>query len=277
MELEPFSVLPQDEPMVMVHKGWRDSKKNQTSLSPSLNPTRVGAGKVPLAHVKELPSVPQEFEFVNGTNPYVNKEPDIRKLVRAHVVRDSSRKKRHFKNLTRRSRTGKELVQSPSSDMKEPSENEESTSSIDETISPSGDETSISRYSSISVSRGLDPNPELSPVIYHIKNMGTAMWPLEDEVRFNPISPAAWFDWALSDEALFHALLCTTSTYAGLILGTSESKDAIVHEGKSMSLVKRRLGMLGPLGAGTDKIDGREIEGTIGAVSCLAISEVRIV
>jgi hypothetical protein len=135
-----------------------------------------------------------------------------------------------------------------------------------------GDDTSISRYSSISVSPGLDPNPELSPVIYHIKSMGTAMWPLEDSVRFNPISPAAWVDWALSDEALFHALLCTTSTYAGLILGTSESKDAIVHEGRSMSLVKQRLSILAPIGPGSD---GPEIEeGTIGAVSCLAISEV---
>ena len=100
------------------------------------------------------------------------------------------------------------------------------------------------------------------------------MWPLEDLMRFNPISPASWFDWALSDEALFHALLYTTSTYAGLIAGSTESKEAILHKGKSMSLVNRRLSQLGTLGFEED--EPRIAEGIIGAVSCLAITEVRL-
>jgi hypothetical protein len=95
MELEPFSVFSQVEPMVMVHKGWKKSKQSKASLNSALDLAQRRLEKTPQAQVREVPSVPQEFEFVNGTNPFVNREPDIRKLVRAHVVRDSSRKKKH--------------------------------------------------------------------------------------------------------------------------------------------------------------------------------------
>ena len=91
------------------------------------------------------------------------------------------------------------------------------------------------------------------------------MWPLESSLHFNPVSPAGWFDWALSDEALFHALLYTTATYAGLVRGTTESKEAVLHAGLSMKLIGERLGK-------TLSNGGRE-EGIIGAVSCLAFTE----
>lgn len=270
MELEPFSVFSQSEPMFMVHKGWKESEESKGDLTPELYPSQQRARKGPLCQARERATVPQKFEFVNGTTPFVNKNNDIRRLIRAHVVRDSSGKKRNLANL----RTGKKRLQSLN-DARESIEGAEFSSSIDEVLSEENQlAMSISRssHAPFSLPPSLDPNPQLSPIIYQVKRMGTAMWPLEDHVRFNPISPAGWFDWALSDAALFHAILYTTSTYAGLILGTTESKEAIVHEGKSMSLVNQRLSSLSSLGS--EKDGGKIDDGTIGAVSCLAITEV---
>jgi hypothetical protein len=123
-------------------------------------------------------------------------------------------------------------------------------------------------------SNELDPHPLLSPIIYHITAMGNAMYPLVSSFRFNPISPAAWFDHALRDEALFHALLYTTSSYAGLISGTTESKESIIHVGKSVSLVKERLNCMGDVRKG--QVVSVLVEGTVRAVSCLAITEVSV-
>lgn len=102
-----------------------------------------------------------------------------------------------------------------------------------------------------------------TPFFYSVAAMGTAMWPLEHLLRFNPISPTLWFDWALSDEVLLHALLYTTCSYAGIISGTTEDRDAIFHVGKSLKLINERL-------EGVENIT----EGTIGAACCLALAEV---
>lgn len=228
--------------------------------------------------VKERTPVPQKFEFVNGATPFVNRDPVVRKLVRAHVVRDSSRRKKRWKQLNNPTGKRKPSRADDANGSNKISEAADSGFTVDEPLSRENDQAmalSLSAHSStIFPSPALDPHPELSPIICHVTNMGAAMWPLETSLRYNPISPASWFDWALSDEALFHALLYTTSTYAGLISGSTESGEAIVHEGKSMSLVNQRLSRLGPLTF--EKDETRIDEGTIGAVSCLAITEVRL-
>ena len=194
------------------------------------------------------------------------------------MVRDSSRKKKHWKQLNNQTGNKKLSSVDDTNDSNKISEAANSSSTVDEPLSRENDQAMAlshsARSSTIFPSPGLDPHPELSPIIYHVTNMGTAMWPLETSVQFNPISPASWFDWALSDEALFHALLYTTSAYVGLISGSTESKEAIVHKGKSVSLVDQRLSRLSPLTFKKDET--RTDEGTIGAVSCLAITEVRL-
>jgi len=121
---------------------------------------------------------------------------------------------------------------------------------------------------------GLDPHPALSHIIHHITEMGYAMCPYPVSFKMNPIGPASWFDHALRDEALFHALLYTTTSYAGLIGGSTETKESVVHLGKSVGLVKGRLRSM------CDVANGNEVtvlvEGTARAVSCLAFTEVYI-
>ena len=118
--------------------------------------------------------------------------------------------------------------------------------------------------------QGLDPHPYLSPIIHHLISVGDAMYPFVSVFRFNPVSPAKWFDCALKDDALFHALLYTTSTYLGLVKGVTENREAILHAGRSVGLLlRKRIGEVGSMGN-----FGFEGEGTVRAVSCLAISEV---
>ena len=114
---------------------------------------------------------------------------------------------------------------------------------------------------------GLHPHPRLLPVLYHISCLGAAMWPLESLLKFNLTRPTLWFDWALQDLALFEALLYTTSSYAGLLLGSTESKESIMHVGNALSLLRTRV--LEPRAFGQVVQDS-----TVAAVSCLALTEV---
>jgi len=268
--MEPFSVFSYDRPMVMVHKGWKDGNKkpspNKRSDQPKASKLSVQHTADPVIFMEEKRTVTQEFEFVNGTDPFRNKDPEIRKLVRAHVVKDSSRKRKLQKRGINKAKTGG----GTQDDKREirGSESESFITTLEDTLSPS----TIRADSEIEeVARGfpvptlgLDPHPQLSPIIYHVSEIGESMWPLSDLFGFNPISPASWFDWCLTDDALFHALLYTTSTYAALHSGTTESKESIVHVGKSLNLINERLSR-----------PGVEVEtGTIGAVSCVALTEV---
>jgi hypothetical protein len=106
-------------------------------------------------------------------------------------------------------------------------------------------------------------------MIYYVQAIGDAMFPLSSSIKFNPISPANWFDWALSDDALFQALMYTMSSYEGMIRGAPvrETKEAIVYGGECLRLLNARL---------SEKTIGVAdvADGTIGTVSCLAMVEV---
>jgi hypothetical protein len=102
--------------------------------------------------------------------------------------------------------------------------------------------------------------------------MGRAMWPLELLCKFNPVSPAMWFNWAMSDNALFQALLYTTSSYASLLSGMTESKESIIHLGESVRMLQTRI--KGEDRAGFQR-QAKEIrDGAMAVVSCLALTEV---
>jgi len=82
----------------MVHKGW--STKPDKISPRSSSPSKATAG-IALRDKSERKTkkaiVAQHFEFVNGTDPFRNKDPEVRKLVRAHVVKDASQKRKHQK------------------------------------------------------------------------------------------------------------------------------------------------------------------------------------
>jgi hypothetical protein len=218
--MEPNSVFATNSNMVMVHKGWKNPISKPTDSS---HQSRVAKTMTP-PHRRELEKRPkvmvQEFEFVNGTDPFRNRDPDVRRLVRAHVVRDGALKRRAVhksKNI------------SLSSSVADAAQKEKERENGKELVPRSRLQAS------------LDPNPELSGIIHHVAEMGVAMWPLDYELRFNPISPAGWFDWALGEEVLLNALLYTTQSYRELMGGAMEKRESVRRLGRALELLRGGL------------------------------------
>ncbi|CZR64292.1 uncharacterized protein PAC_14190 [Phialocephala subalpina] len=217
--------------------------------------------------VRYKKAVAQEFAFVNSTGPGKNRDPDVRRLVRGHVVRDT----------TRRKRLQREREASSSEDILSSSSQSSGGEAFDRggSISLNAEQAAVAisrKYLSAPIfpTQGMDPHPHLSPYLYRITALGDAMYPLVSSFRVNPISPVAWFDCALRDEALFHALLYITCVYADLITGTAENQEAIEHGGKSITLIKQRIDRV--FLNGTKSVH-EFVEENIRAVSCLAITE----
>lgn len=274
--MELFPIFTPNEPVMMVHRGWRAPikfyEKAEINSHASSERSSLKGRYSPRNETPPTEAI-QKIEFINGTEPNRNKDPEVRRLVRAHVVKDSSRKKKAQRKQEEQSK--EKQMTTHSSKYSENSQIDISVENFTESreISPTLTGSVIPRYPRppIFPSLGLDPHPQLSPIIYHITSMWDAMYPLASSFRFNPMSPASWFDWALSDEALFHALLYTTSTYAGLIVGTTQKGDSVIHVGKSVVLVNERLrGLVKRKGEGGMGIE----DSTITAVSCMAITEV---
>jgi hypothetical protein len=270
----PISV----QPVIMVHRGWHDQQASHglleevfrldsdsgTTSEGTVEPEKRNSSR------KSKPAA-QEFAFVNATTPFRNRDPEVRRLVRGHVVKDTTRKKK----LRR-------VKGAPGVSISAKSGSKDETQGVflglktrQSSVSPEG--TTLANlpkeYFSSFPYKEMDPHPELSPIIHHITEMGYAMCPHLFSFRINPIGPTTWFHDALRDEALFHALLYTTTSYAGLIGGSTETKESILHFGKSVSLVKERLMSM------CDVRNGNTVtvlvEGTARAVSCLAFTEVR--
>ncbi|TAQ89839.1 hypothetical protein B7494_g1825 [Chlorociboria aeruginascens] len=266
LQMDPFTVFSQSglsKPFVTVHKDLHPPGdhsntlvKNHGVMQFNVNkPANKGSTVQPSRKVK---GASQKFEFVNSSNPYRNKDPEIRRLVRTHVVKDFTRKKQLQEgNATKKTdpKRHRELGKEKENKFQNQGNLDSSETKVVQTFNQEP------RLSFLQ----LDPHPQLSAIICHIITVGSAMYPLEVVLHFNPLSPASWFEFAFSDEALFHALMYTTSAYAGLISGSPETKEAITHMGKSISLVNTRLE--------TMTHDQREgslsiADGTIGAALC---------
>ncbi|KAE8441420.1 hypothetical protein EG329_004976 [Mollisiaceae sp. DMI_Dod_QoI] len=272
-----------DDSMAGSSRAWQDMSSSFTAhITVSLSgPQQVhtmtsGSDNLPNRPKEE---VTQEFAFVNSTAPGRNRDPEVRKLVRGHVVRDSSRRKKlqrqqqvsSFENVQPRQQPRQQLSQQ-ARDVVNEGETYDSAGCI--SLNAEQATTAISRRYFESApsfpTQGMDPHPYLSPYLYRITALGEAMYPLVSSFRFNPISPATWFDCALRDEALFHAILYVTCTYADLITGAGENPEAIQHVGKSVSLVKERLDQIIQIGR---RPEFEFVEMTVRTVSCLAITE----
>lgn len=263
---------------MMVHRGWNslvDSHAPYEEVFRLDSDSSTREAKTKVHWPRKAKPVVQEFAFVNATTttPLSNRDPEVSRLVRGHVVKDTTRRKK----LRREKEGSSEKAISEKSQMRDESQEDDGGVKTKQTSRGPEERTPTTlpkvNFSTFP-SHGLDPHPELSPVIHHITEMGYAMCPHLVSFRTNPIGPTSWFDHALRDEALFHALLYTTTSYAGLTGGSTETKDSIVHFGKSVSLVKDRLKSM------CDVANGNEVtilvEGTARAVSCLAFTEVSL-
>jgi hypothetical protein len=117
-------ILPSG-PVVIVYKGWRRGKRK-----PDDDPNKPGGrdkyptdeiavtsmespsiGGISLAEPQHNaagrpnPGISRNFQFVNATKPQRNRDPDVRKLVRTHVMKEFGRDRRQQKRREKERRT----------------------------------------------------------------------------------------------------------------------------------------------------------------------------
>jgi len=237
----------------MVHKGWQVPKSRNFSegRKPTASHRRLEGG---VAVNSSMPT--QVFEFVHGSTETKDNDRDIRKFVRAHVVRHTANQNR----LRQKTKAKHHQVKKPRLDTRDNTPEDIDIEEIG--LVESGTVDTKRRY----LENTLTPlmasmKPALYDLVSHLSTVSNAMFPLESRLKFNPISPASWFDFAMSDPALMHALLYTSVSYAGLLSGVTEPHEAVVQRLQSIRLLNKRFNK--------DEIE----DGTIGAVSCLATTD----
>jgi len=93
----------------------------------------------------------------------------------------------------------------------------------------------------------------------------SAMFPIEYNLTYNPVLSAAHLEFSMTDDAVFHGILFGAAVSAELIEGRTESNDIAFQMNTTIHIVNQRLKE--PRTSTSD--------GVIGAVTCLAIGEVR--
>jgi len=188
--------------VVTVHKGWTNRKKLEDvnseksirrkqlpnssarlSSSSGDEPALPSVSRSNLPKCPKQPPAPRHFEFVHGTDPFRNRDPDVRKLVRAHAMRDSARRKKQ--------------QQDPES--KEPEETIypglEFLEEVNRRIQPSVlvDDVNNRAFSWIpdhSLSLlSIKLDPYMTDLVHDLATASSRMYPRESIFKFNPISP----------------------------------------------------------------------------------------
>ena len=253
----------------------------------------------------------QSFEFINltTTRPYA-KDVGQRKVVRAHVAKDFSRKRklqklqadklkgRKIQPLNSMQRLAEGVHHSPirsfatmqptshiidskttpvlPPDECLPSRKEEEPNDLLENPTPILDPHSSFFEHAFPMSdlvgvnfQALDPEPQISSIVQHVRDSGTALFPLSTLYEFNPARCKDPAGWSPDDKAAYHGIMYVTSTYANLLSGRAESSHALMHMGKVVTMVNSRLQEIGS-GDGCNGVT----EGLIEAVTSIALAEV---
>lgn len=263
--------------VVTVHKGWTNRKKaddvnsgnsmrqkqlpnSSVRLSPSSSdePDPSSSSGSSLPKRPTPPVGPRQFEFVHGTDPFRNRDPDVRKLVRAHAMRDSARRKKQQQDTE--SEEAEETIYPGIKFLEEAKRRFQLPLLVDNVDNRAFGWTPDPSLSLLSIK--LDPY--MTDLVHDLATASSRMYPRESIFKFNPISPTHWFHFALADKALLHAVVYTVFAYSGLFEGAVESSKATTEFGQCIALVNKRLA-----GPRLDITDG-----TVAAVSCLALVEV---
>lgn len=101
---------------------------------------------------------------------------------------------------------------------------------------------------------------------HYLTHAPRRLYPLESCLKSNPLRAPEWFHYAIRDAAMLHGMLYAGSLYLALLEGRTESKDTLHHLSHVISIVNQRL-----------REPGQGVEdSTIGAISCVALGEVRV-
>ncbi|KAF2496782.1 hypothetical protein BU16DRAFT_560099 [Lophium mytilinum] len=267
-------------PLVLVHKGWHhDSKDSADGLRQSdtgkskrsLNDVSIPVAKPllsksapkrsrgertrPQTALGAAPGRTQDWLFVDATDPLRKRDPGVQKLVRRHVMRD------YYGDPESREKAKKPRTKSPTaSAVVAPRLEGDPRAMLKECLlsrNPPGSATSL-------YGGGLPfaMKPHFHKLMnFYIAQIARTLYPLHDTMIFNP-AHKFWFPLALTDEALFRALLYVSALGLTTLPGSkaSASEDSTSLTRPLFGLLSRRLNDLSKVS-----------DATIGAISCLAM------
>ncbi|KUJ18302.1 uncharacterized protein LY89DRAFT_781373 [Mollisia scopiformis] len=242
-----------DGPVVMIHKGWqtRDLQLDITKPTKKADSTKTSVHE-PLTAPRDIPK--RRYAFVNSTKPGRGRDSEERKRIRRHVrnefVRLNGRKADHKdgKALGRVAGT----TPSPTAMENRPTE----------TLPVSA--PMLLGYATETCSYPIDMSQETHALLSHYLTYASKrMFPIESRLKSNPFRSPEWLHFAVTDSAMFHAVLYSAAVYLALVAGKRESKETIYHQNRTVEILRQRLG----------DSDGCIADSTLGATSCLAIGE----
>lgn len=249
-------LLPRGQ-TVMVHKGWQPRKKSN-SKSPANADTKARSPpprcSKPLAlETSGNGSPPQKqnkchYEFINSRNPGRKSDAELLKVVRRHV------RKKFIRDARQKMPGAGEKTRARSLQL-----NSQLPVSVFDAylIAPS---TSVSEYP-------IDMQPHTHSLLSkYLTYASSRMFPIGSSLRTSPIKTPEWFYFAITDAAMFHAMLYAAAIHLALLEGRPESRDTLYHQSQTITILQKRLGH------SNQRVD----DSTLGAISCLAIGGVSV-
>jgi hypothetical protein len=198
----------------------------------------------------------QQFEFVTGTHPFRNRDPEVRKLVRAHVMRGFKRQQ----NLRRTSDGGlSSQLAALQTDERPRGQKEQSMPTYRYDVSRTIPRLNDPLFGTFPVQM----QPHLHKrLIRYLTTVPGATYPFDSLSRYNPVR-AELFRYSMTDKLVFHALLYFACVTTGMIDG-KEPKESVIQFDQTISLTNQKLSDTG----------GEITSPIISALSALAMSEV---
>ncbi|RDW77530.1 hypothetical protein BP6252_05583 [Coleophoma cylindrospora] len=198
----------------------------------------------------------RQFQWVNATRPGRNLDQSVRKIVRTHVMNDHVRQKKHQK--LRNQNAAPSRAATPSQDERPGPQFESPAVKNDVVPGALGYPSALTLWS-YPIPMTARTHALLNHYVYHVTER---LYPLSKQLKFNPFRGEAWFQFAVTDAAMLHALLYSGANYISLLEGKRESEDSVYHLGKTVEIVNRRL-------QESVTVD----DSTIGALTCVALGE----
>ena len=239
----------------MVHKGWNKLQcKSTTHSDRRTSSPRSFRGLVQVV-CSNLRSPTQQqprrkYKFITSTRAAKNGPETLRSIrshVRKKVIEDS--KKNPLRNQES-SGVGSQGIRKPP--------HESTNSTFDNQLFSAS--TSYSEYP-------VDMQPHTHALLSkYLTYASSRMFPVGCSLKTSPLKNPEWFHFAITDAAMFHAMLYAAAMYLALLEGRRESKDTLHHQNHTLSILQKRLA----------KLEQSHSDATLGAISCLAIGGVSL-
>lgn len=260
--MDSVSILFPDGSTRMIHKGWKYSQRAQFklaansdakghSLSPRLSkalaPEKSSNSGTPLQKRRQ-----REYRFITSGKPGRKRDPEVLKVVLSHVRNEFVRDARQRKAITRSDPV-----------VVHPKRNFDSISTALECLSVPYLLIQPTYFSEYPIKMHSHTHALLTSYLTY---GSSRIYPVGSSLKSNPLKSPEWFHFAVTDAAMFHAMLYAAAMYLALLKGSSESRDTIYHQTQTISIVQRRLN------ASQQQFE----DATLGAISCLAIGGVGV-